>query len=655
MHRRLIALILVSLAWGAAHAELDCRRVVAVGDLHGGYDAFSAILAATELVGDDDEWLDRRSCLVQTGDIVDRGARSRELLDRIMRLQERNPDQVHVLLGNHEVMVMLGQTRDSARGEFAAFAADESKSMRRKGYELFRRSPAAAELTHHAARAAFLKKYPPGWFARRAAFAPKGQYGAWLLKRPLLLRIDDSLFVHGGIERRDAELGIAALNKQLVKAVRDYHRLRRDLERRDEMTTLTPFVESFALARATAVRLSDETLLVRDPGALRAARGLGELESAIFSDPAGPLWTRRLAREDESVYMGELEQILTLLGVERIVVGHTVMSDHRINSRFAGKALLIDTGAGPHYGSHPAALEISRAGQLSAIYLDGRQLLGQDPALAAAAGEDYRLPAGMGDAELEKFLREAEIVGAKEIGVGVTKPRRLVLQQGGLRLRAAFKSVNQSKLGTTEFRGGSAEFNFTDRHVYERAAYLLDRELEMNRVPVAVLREFDGEEGVVVQWIEDAIDEGGRLKERSGPENGLYLQYQKHIMYLFDALILNTDRTPANQLITPADWRLHLIDHSRAFRMTRKLPELIEKMGLTLPRAQYEALKRLNEKRLVPLLDGLLSRGQVRALLARRDRLVRKLDRDIAEKGAERVFQEEIPQSQSAELAPAPE
>ena len=73
-------------------------------------------------------------------------------------------------------------------------------------------------------------------------------------------------------------------------------------------------------------------------------------------------------------------------------------------------------------------------------------------------------------------------------------------------MTAAFKYVDEFKPGLTRFSSG-AEMNFSDSYKYDRAAYLLDRQLGLGMVPVAVLREYDRKQGAVIQWVANTIDE----------------------------------------------------------------------------------------------------------------------------------------------------
>src|SRR5512139_706819 len=161
----------------------DAERVVAVGDVHGAFDQFIAILQAAEIVDADGHWAGGNTHFVQTGDLVDRGPDSRKVLDLMMRLEpeaEKAGGRVYPLLGNHEVAVMLGDVRSSSPAEYEAFQTPDSESVRDRYYERLlsekkQHAMAAGQyLDETALRAEFLKKTPLGFIERPVAFGPTG-------------------------------------------------------------------------------------------------------------------------------------------------------------------------------------------------------------------------------------------------------------------------------------------------------------------------------------------------------------------------------------------------------------------------------------------------------------------------------------------------
>lgn len=252
----------------------------------------------------------------------------------------------------------------------------------------------------------------------------------------------------------------------------------------------------------------------------------------------------------------------------------------------------------------------------------------------ASLGAETRGPE---DLAIEDCLSHGVVVEELEEPIGITKPMRLVVDCEGERFQAIFKYVDEVKRGRTRFESGRSEINFTDSYRYERAAYLLDRELGIHRVPVAVMRRVEGQEGALVQWLDNAsteIEFGRRLTT----EELIEIAKQKGTMHLFDALILNTDRRPENWLIGREDLRLYLIDHSRSFRAHHELPETFARRPARISPSVYSKLQDLSELSVTELLDDLIDKTQIRALLARRDLILQKISQDIETHGLDTIL-----------------
>ena len=246
---------------------------------------------------------------------------------------------------------------------------------------------------------------------------------------------------------------------------------------------------------------------------------------------------------------------------------------------------------------------------------------------------------GPQDLQIENCLSQAEIVEEVEVLVGITSPLRFVIECDGARHQAIFKHVDEVRRGRTRFGSGRSEINFTDSYKYERAAYLLDRELGINRVPVAVIRKVRGQDGALVQWIENASMEN-QLDRKLTTRELIDLASQKRTMHLFDALIYNTDRIPENWLIGADDLELYLIDHSRAFRWQHELPDDFSRKPARLSRELFAELQSLSKPGITDLLEGLIDQAQVGALLARRDLILQKISKDLGDHGEAIVFTE---------------
>jgi hypothetical protein len=439
--------------------------------------------------------------------------------------------------------------------------------------------------------------------------------------------LQGTLFVHGGIDPVDAPLGVEELNRKVRGDLQEYLQTREALIRDGWLHRLIPFGEDFSKVQ---LRLKAEMLVGEhtdtDEAVLRRARRFLELVSNDFSGEDAPVWSRKLALSDEVEFAPILDEILGQLGVERIVVGHTPQRTKEIGVRFGGKVFLIDTGAGPTYGGRPSALEIE-GDAVRAIYPGESRLL--------------VAPTEPSDREIERILLEGEIVEMKEIGQGITRPMKVLLELDGKQRKAAFKTVDIHKTGLTYLEGAPPEPNFTDSYLYERAAYLLDRELGLRMVPVTVLRRIGSRAGALVDWVEGAIDGEKRLQSKMEPEDPSFLERQQAAMTVFDALIYNTDRNLGNQLFTPSDWKLHLIDHTRCFRQHKTLPAKFGDRQMRLPRRMYEGLIAMEDDHLEQLLDGLLTKSRLKALLERRKLILERVERDRGRFGDEITFYED--------------
>ena len=310
------------LAAATAPCEIDgIERIVAVGDVHGAYDRFVAILRTAGVIDEQLHWAGGKTHLVQLGDVVDRGPDSRKALDLLRRLEAEAPPaggQVHALLGNHEVARMLGDFRLVTPGEYAAFATADSETIRQR---LIAKLPPST-------RDDALKDTPLGFVEMRLAFGPDGEYGKWLRTHQAVVKLNGVLFLHGGISPAVAPLTCGVINDTVHE----------DLTENLDKTLAAPL----------------KTLTAREDG---------------------PLWYRGLAQQPDT-FAPDVADILSKQHARAIVIGHTVVPDGRIAVRFDGTVVMTDTGMQPAYvpTGRASALEISH-GQFTAIYEDRRDVL----------------------------------------------------------------------------------------------------------------------------------------------------------------------------------------------------------------------------------------------------------------------------------------
>lgn len=310
--------LLIAVAPARALSEWDnVERVVVIGDLHGDYDKFADMLSTAGLIDAAGNWSGGATHLVQLGDVPDRGANSRMIMDLLMRLEpqaQRAGGYVHALIGNHEAMNIEGDLRYVSAGEYAAFA-DRNSARRREQYyravvaELRRHPPASGPPVIDAAfRQNWEAAHPLGYVEHRQAWSVRGHYGRWIAEHDAAIRINDTLFMHGGLG------------------------------------------PSFAAAERDAMN-----------EAVRAALH-GEAQPAfpdILTNEEGPLWYRGLAQNPEPAEAGNVQNLLTRHRVSRIVVGHTKTAS-TVLPRFGGHVVLTDIAVPSGYNDPHAFLILER-------------------------------------------------------------------------------------------------------------------------------------------------------------------------------------------------------------------------------------------------------------------------------------------------------
>jgi len=151
------------------------------------------------------------------------------------------------------------------------------------------------------------------------------------------------------------------------------------------------------------------------------------------------------------------------------------------------------------------------------------------------------------------------------------------------------------------------------------------------------MRRYRGMDGVLVAWISNAVN-GKRVSSGLPGPIVASLERQKSVMRLFDSLIYNVDRRPENWLFNESTSQLNLIDHSQSFRIKPKLQSVFEDNRIWMTEDLYMRLQALEKDPLVEMTRGLITVGQIKAMLKRRDLVVAKIDRDRQEYGDDAVF-----------------
>jgi len=599
-------LLLAILLYGVCIAEEyrfeNVKRVVAVGDIHGAFDEFTTIMQQAELIDAELNWIGGKTHFVSVGDLTDRGPGSYEILDLFIKLEqqaEKAGGRVHVVLGNHEVMNLNEDLRYVPASEYSTFAALEPEQKRQQVWQQYRlRFP---DLDETQLINQFNQKFPMGYFYRQELFLPSGKYGQWLFNKPTVIVINDVAFVHGGLGPYFKIEGLEQLNEGSSEAIKRYAQL-------------------WELVKSLGVAGPEQRHVKREMAAQNRVKQATEnselltefvtVSQSPYLNSEGPLWYRGNALcipEYEQFY---LQYQLQVIGAQQLVIGHTPTNSREVEVYQAGKAIAIDTGMLKSYYQGNARLLQLKKKRFSVF--DGNQW--QQLSLQQEYAHSYQ---GKTYEDWLEFLQKAELIARKTLSDGVTRSEKLLLEYNGLQHSAIFKTEDQ--IHHTSDNNG---YHNTDRYQYELAAFKLAQMLDIGNVPPTILRKIGGKEGSLQLWIDDAFNETQRQENQWSPIESCQINYQDNMMDLFDKLTFNSDRTLANILYTKPDWRLWMIDHSRAFRTKGKLPKYLEQTELTYSPEMVKRLKSLNYDILRKNLKGLLSREQIRSLLKRRDQII---------------------------------
>ncbi|MBT8136174.1 MAG: metallophosphoesterase [Gammaproteobacteria bacterium] len=546
------------------------EHVVAFADVHGAYDELVMLLRRTGVIDENNAWSGGNTHVVSTGDLVDRGADSRKVMDLLMRLQseaQQAGGRMHVLLGNHEVMNLTGDLRYVSSREYLAFADAEPAGVRESALADF----VAANMTDPAlAEAEFDRLHPPGYFGHRAAFSPDGYYGGWLLGLPLLIVIDRTAFTHGGLPPLVASEGLEQVNATLTSELEQFVRLWHEL-------MALGVVKANGDAHKAASRLERQLATVATPP--EHAEMINEFvrlsRSDIF-DADGPLWYRGSALCHPVLETGVIAAALDRLGAGRVVVGHTVTRDYRVDRRLDDRVIVMDTGMlNDFYGGVPAILTIDN-GTANVTY----------------AGEHSKALLPAGD-ELQRILANNEV------------------------------SSFDSETGVVELAGGvQARFVPRPDHARELAAYRLDRMLGLGLVPVTVQRRIGSNRGALSARPPGYIDEKER-SESNRPVTPVCARGNPfNLMYAFDALTMNEGRTRAGMLYHGPAMSLAITGFARAFGSGTGLPGYLQQAEVALPAELARRLETLDAAGLETELGKLISKRQRKAILTRRDEIL---------------------------------
>jgi hypothetical protein len=305
------------------------ERLVVVGDLNGHLHLLDRLLSGVGLTDARGRWVGGDAALVQMGDLINRGGRSRGAMDRLLRLRAEARaagGEVVWLLGNHEAMTALGHEAYVTAEEYLEFAEPASVARflddrTRYVYEILGPPRVPHRVPPIGGRVrAWEEANAPGQDAFRSALGAQGIYGRHIRSLPVCVQVGRLLFVHGGLAPMWAELGVEGL----------------DMMRR----------EAWGRAPESYQDLAPD---------------------GLFRDPLGPLWHRAYCISEVAAVAADVRGVLARLEAARMVVGHTrtetVSGTHgEPLLRQRGQVVMTDVGIGEP--GEPGAVLIVEGGHI---------------------------------------------------------------------------------------------------------------------------------------------------------------------------------------------------------------------------------------------------------------------------------------------------
>ena len=319
------------------------EKIIAIGDIHGDYKAFTKILKGTGLIDGELHWTGGKTHLVQIGDVLDRGDYAKEILDLLMKLEKEAEEaggKVHMLLGNHEELNITGlifnRGNEFTTRQLVSFLPD---GYREKQVKKFRKIIGHNPTKETGLASSLDSDLMPFWEnvlhelrtngkhpARRAYIQNFNKiYGKWLLQRNVVIKINNIIFVHGGISEKFSTWGLKKIN----------NRLRLELEdlRRAAMNFTRPKIPDY--------------------------------RRQIVYEPDGPYWYRGFATINQNAFKENVDRILKNLEAEYMIIAHTprVIKTKKDMQLFQGRIWIVDTGISELYRIH-------MGGRLSALIIN---------------------------------------------------------------------------------------------------------------------------------------------------------------------------------------------------------------------------------------------------------------------------------------------
>jgi len=161
-------------------------HIVALSDIHGQFDLAIEILKNNKVIDDNLNWIFGKGHFVIVGDVFDRGPKVTETLWFIYNLEKQAQEsggKVHFLLGNHEFMVLHNDDRYI--------------------HEKYQKATMLLGMSYG------------------MLFSNTTVLGKWLRSKSTLVKINDNVFVHGGVSPKflTEKFNIKTVNKLMRASI----------------------------------------------------------------------------------------------------------------------------------------------------------------------------------------------------------------------------------------------------------------------------------------------------------------------------------------------------------------------------------------------------------------------------------------------------
>ncbi len=578
----------------------DIDKIIAIGDIHGDFDSFVMILKKAKVVDDELKWIGGKTHLVQTGDILDRGDNAKDVFDLIKRLEieaEEAGGKVHMLIGNHEEMNITGtvfrQPTYVTKEQFKSFLPDDFR--KRKEAEFRKQLQKISDIESNSDPTfaeAYLetkwKKLSEDKDIRRLyvnTFNEK--YGKWIIEHNAVIKINDTIFAHGGISERYSSWPLQKINETL----------RRELE-------------AFRVAIKRGI----------DP----------RIEREVLYEPDSPLWNRDLALKNEDSYASVVDKILENMDAKTMVIAHTPkgspvlpesQEDERMfRTRFDERIWMIDTGISEIYYGILSYLQYENEEFFMHEWMD-EETEEEEPF------EPSKItPGEMSREEEEIYLSTAAVVEYRREAVpGRTAAGRVNLDDGEIKRRAMFKIVDVTRPEP-----------LPDSYKYELAAYALDKLLGFGKIPAMVEREIENTKGSLQIRVEDCTTLDDLQRKETTPPDSQALANALEEINVFENLIYKERDELDDILVHEESWSIFRVDFSQAFEPS---PELIPGQEIKrCSKALFQNLQKLSDEVIKARIKDYLKDQEMSALLSRKALIIQTLKKLIEEKGEAAVL-----------------